>query len=147
VAELTLSIPVSGLRVSTDPLEDAILLGLDGTGDDTLMVKKSDPEISGMWFGPRLGRRDRRSADEMQDDLEVVEVLRETPWALVPVKGINSHLRYPLDRRLGGPQNRSRRGGEEKNSQPPPGIEFASRNKPYNLHSLYLNSFSYIHLR
>jgi hypothetical protein len=28
---------------------------------------------------------------------------------------------YPLDRRLGGPQNRSGRGGEEKNSQPPAG--------------------------
>jgi hypothetical protein len=30
---------------------------------------------------------------------------------------------YPLDRRLGGPQSRYGRGGEEKNSQPPPGIE------------------------
>jgi hypothetical protein len=30
---------------------------------------------------------------------------------------------YPLDRKLGGPQSRSGRGGEEKNSQPPPGIE------------------------
>jgi len=28
---------------------------------------------------------------------------------------------YPLDRRLGGPQNRSGHGGEEKNSQPLPG--------------------------
>jgi hypothetical protein len=28
-----------------------------------------------------------------------------------------------LDRRLGGPQNRSGRGGEDKNSKPPPGIE------------------------
>jgi len=28
-----------------------------------------------------------------------------------------------LDRRLGGPKNRSRRGGEEKNSQPLPGLE------------------------
>jgi len=28
-----------------------------------------------------------------------------------------------LDRRLGGPQRRSCRGGEEKNSQLPPGIE------------------------
>jgi hypothetical protein len=28
-------------------------------------------------------------------------------------------LWYPLDRRLGGPQSRSGRGGEEKNSQPP----------------------------
>jgi hypothetical protein len=31
--------------------------------------------------------------------------------------------RYPLDRRLGGPQSRSGRGGEEINSQPPPAIE------------------------
>jgi hypothetical protein len=30
---------------------------------------------------------------------------------------------FPLDRRLGGPQSRSGRGGEGKNSQPPPGIE------------------------
>jgi hypothetical protein len=31
--------------------------------------------------------------------------------------------RYPLDRSLGGPQNRSGRGGDEKNPQSPPGIE------------------------
>jgi hypothetical protein len=31
--------------------------------------------------------------------------------------------RYPTDRRLGGPQSRSGRGSEEKNSQLPPGIE------------------------
>jgi hypothetical protein len=30
---------------------------------------------------------------------------------------------YPLDRRLGEPQSRSVRGGEEKNSQPQLGIE------------------------
>jgi hypothetical protein len=30
---------------------------------------------------------------------------------------------YPLNWRLGGPQSRSGRGGEEKDSQPPPGIE------------------------
>jgi hypothetical protein len=30
---------------------------------------------------------------------------------------------YPLDRRLGGPQNRSGHDGEEKNSHAPPGIE------------------------
>jgi hypothetical protein len=30
---------------------------------------------------------------------------------------------YPLSRRLSGLQRRSGRGGEEKNSQPPPGIE------------------------
>jgi hypothetical protein len=33
---------------------------------------------------------------------------------------------YPLAKRLGGTQSRSGRGGEEKNPQPPPGIE------PYN---------------
>jgi hypothetical protein len=33
---------------------------------------------------------------------------------------------YPLDRRLDEPQSRSGDGGEEKNFQPPPGIE------PYN---------------
>jgi hypothetical protein len=31
--------------------------------------------------------------------------------------------RYPLDRRLGGPQSLSGRGGEEKNSKPLSGIE------------------------
>jgi hypothetical protein len=41
------------------------------------------------------------------------------PAALLPRKNIW----YPLDRRLGGTQSRSGRGGEEKNSQPPPGIE------------------------
>jgi hypothetical protein len=30
---------------------------------------------------------------------------------------------YPLDRRLGGPQSRYGRGGEEKNSQPQPRLE------------------------
>jgi hypothetical protein len=30
---------------------------------------------------------------------------------------------YSLDRRLGGPQSRSERGGDEKNSQPLPGLD------------------------
>jgi hypothetical protein len=42
------------------------------------------------------------------------------PAALPPGKAPSW---YPLDRKLGGPQNRSGRGGEEKNSQPPPEIE------------------------
>jgi hypothetical protein len=41
------------------------------------------------------------------------------PAALLPGK----NPRYPLDRRLGEPQSRFRHGGEEKNSQPPSGIE------------------------
>jgi hypothetical protein len=46
-------------------------------------------------------------------------VVSFTPRQLYP-QGKNR--RYPLDR-LGGPQSRSGRGGEEQNSQPPPGIE------------------------
>jgi hypothetical protein len=42
-----------------------------------------------------------------------------SPVALTPEK----EPWYPLDRRLGEPQSRSGRGGEEKNFQPPPGIE------------------------
>jgi hypothetical protein len=33
--------------------------------------------------------------------------------------------RYALDKRMGGPQSRSGRGGEEKNSQPLPELEYA----------------------
>jgi hypothetical protein len=49
---------------------------------------------------------------EMSGQLHALAVLlpEKEPW-------------YPLDRRLDGPQSRSGRGGEEKNSQPPPGIE------------------------
>jgi hypothetical protein len=47
-------------------------------------------------------------------------VVSSTPRHLYP-KGKSPW--DPLDRRLGGPQSRSGCGGEEKNSQPPPGIE------------------------
>jgi len=42
------------------------------------------------------------------------------PWPLHP-QGKSPW--YPMDRRLGGPQSHSGHGGEEKNSQPLPGIE------------------------
>jgi hypothetical protein len=45
--------------------------------------------------------------------------------------------RYPLDRRLGGPQSRSGRGGEEKNSQPPQGIELQNPDRPAHSPALY----------
>ncbi|XP_069680408.1 PBAN-type neuropeptides-like [Periplaneta americana] len=86
----------SSLFRDNDPFEDAILLGLDGTGEG-LVVKRSESEVPGMWFGPRLGRREKRSADEAQEDSdgskveEIVELLRETPWALVPLKGGKRH--------------------------------------------------------
>jgi hypothetical protein len=44
---------------------------------------------------------------------------------------------YPLDRRLGGPQSRSGRGGEEKNSQSPQGIEPPNPDRPAHSQSLY----------
>jgi hypothetical protein len=47
-------------------------------------------------------------------------VVSSTPRPSLPQ---GKSLRYPLDRRLSGPQSRSGRGGEEKNSQPPLGIE------------------------
>jgi hypothetical protein len=39
-------------------------------------------------------------------------------------------FRYPLDRRLGGPQSPSGHGDEEKNSQPLQGIEPCNPNHP-----------------
>jgi hypothetical protein len=47
-------------------------------------------------------------------------VVNFTPRPLYPQ---GKSLWYPLDRRLGGPQSRSGRGGEEKISQTLPGIE------------------------
>jgi hypothetical protein len=44
-------------------------------------------------------------------------VVSYTPWPLYP-QGKSPW--YPFDRRLGGPQSRSGRSGEEKNYQPPP---------------------------
>jgi hypothetical protein len=97
---------VSGFRLSADPLEDAILLGIEGAADEPLMVKRGDPEVTSMWFGPRLGRRDKRSLDEMLLDEvadnkveEVLELLKDTPWALVPLKSRCILMQY----KHGGP--------------------------------------------
>jgi hypothetical protein len=48
---------------------------------------------------------------------------------------------YPLDRRLGGPQSRSGRGDEAKNSQPPPGIEPLNPDRPARSPALYRLSY------
>jgi hypothetical protein len=45
---------------------------------------------------------------------------REVSFTSRPLYPQGKSLWYPLDRRLRGTQNRSGRGGEEKNSQPPP---------------------------
>jgi hypothetical protein len=48
---------------------------------------------------------------------------------------------YPLDRRLGGSQSRSERGGEERNSQLLPGLEPPIIEPVLFLVSLYPHSF------
>jgi hypothetical protein len=48
---------------------------------------------------------------------------------------------YPLDRRLGGHQRRSGRGGEEKNYQPPSGIEPWNPDSPARGPALYRLSY------
>jgi hypothetical protein len=53
---------------------------------------------------------------------------RKSPW-------------YPLDRRLGRPQSRSGRGGEEKNSQSSPGIEPHNPDRPARSPALYRLSY------
>jgi hypothetical protein len=47
-------------------------------------------------------------------------VVSYTPWTLYS-QGKSPW--YPLDRRLGGPKSRFGNGGEDKNSQPLPGLE------------------------
>jgi hypothetical protein len=59
------------------------------------------------------------------------------PAALPPGK----RCRYQLDRKLGGPQNRSGQGAEEKNSQPPPGNESPTNDRPARSQSLYRLSY------
>jgi hypothetical protein len=49
--------------------------------------------------------------------------------------------RYPLDRRPGGSQIFSGRGGEETNFQPPLGIELPNSDRPARSQSLYRLSY------
>jgi hypothetical protein len=48
---------------------------------------------------------------------------------------------YLLNRRLGGPQSRFGRDGEEKNSQPPPGIEPQNSDRPARSPALHRLSY------
>jgi hypothetical protein len=65
-------------------------------------------------------------------------VISFTPRPLYP-QGKNHWC--PLDRRLSGPQNRSGRGGEEKNSQIAPGIEPYNPDRPARIPALYQLSY------
>jgi hypothetical protein len=62
-------------------------------------------------------------------------------FTLRPVYPQGKSPSYPLDGRLGEPPNSSRRGGEEKNSQPPPGIEPQNPNRPARSPTLYRLSY------
>jgi hypothetical protein len=55
----------------------------------------------------------------------------------MPLYPQGKHHRYPQDKRLGGPQCRSGRGSEEKNSQPLPGIELQNPENPARSPALY----------
>jgi hypothetical protein len=60
----------------------------------------------------------------MSGDIHPLPQYAFMAWCLVKAQGqLYLFLPYPLDRRLGGPQSRSGRSGEEKNSQPLPGLE------------------------
>jgi hypothetical protein len=63
---------------------------------------------------------------------------RHAPSALCP-RGKDSQ--YPLDRRLGGPQSRSRHRGWRKNYFPLPGIEPRSPSRPVRNQTLYWLSY------
>jgi hypothetical protein len=56
-------------------------------------------------------------------------------------------LPVPIDRTLGGLQRQSGHGGEEKNSQPQPGIEPLSSDRPARSQSLYRLSYGFIFIR
>jgi hypothetical protein len=63
---------------------------------------------------------------------------RHAPAALYP-RGKDP--RYPLYRRLGGPQSRSGHWGYRKNPLPPPGIEPRSPGRPARSQTLYCLSY------
>jgi hypothetical protein len=63
---------------------------------------------------------------------------RHAPAALYP-RG--KKPRYPLDRRLGGPQSRSGRRGQKKSPLPLLGIESRSPDRPARSQTLYCLSY------
>lgn len=63
--------------------------------------KRTVQSSAGTWFGPRLGRRQRRSV-AMEEDLgaELADVLQGAAWALVPLNGTISLLLSRFSNRL-----------------------------------------------
>jgi hypothetical protein len=67
-----------------------------------------------------LGEWSYSSTHSLTSALDVGEWSASYPGRFTPRETVPCYL---LDRRLSRPQSRSGHGGEEKNSQPPPGIE------------------------
>jgi len=70
----------------------------------------------------------------------LTSVLGGDEWSASRLGSLIPHgksSQYPLKRRLGGPQGQPGRGGEEKNSQPTPGIEPYNPDRPSRSPVLY----------
>ena len=75
-----------------DPMPENMVEGLDVVSPDDAMslIKRKY-----LWFGPRLGRKkrtlpvqdDESQFDRNSNDESVIEFIKESPWALVPLKG------------------------------------------------------------
>ncbi|CAG2069069.1 unnamed protein product, partial [Timema podura] len=94
-----------GRLSDAEALEDAIVLS---NYRGTLHKRGSKPQQAGLWFGPRLGRRDRRSPSDDLDEIEagagegaLIELLREAPWAIVPLRGGSKRQTVNYTPRLG----------------------------------------------
>lgn len=71
-------------------MADIFSEGNDMSPDDSITFIKRKY----LWFGPRLGRKKRTATydgqvDKTLDDETIAEVIRESPWALVPIRGNN----------------------------------------------------------
>jgi hypothetical protein len=78
----------------------AFPMEMNSPSDDGDVEKRGqNPNAGGMWFGPRLGRRKKRSVDsssplesssehrETLDTKTLLKILHNFNWAIVPVKG------------------------------------------------------------
>jgi hypothetical protein len=97
------------------------------------------------WTINKKGYRSNRSWPTlMYDYIIFLKELMKTKSTLVRIAGRRPRIEHGTLQtqssgasRLGGPQSRSRRGVEEKNSQPPPEIEPLSSDRPARSQSLY----------
>jgi hypothetical protein len=85
-----------------------------------------------------LGEWRYSSTHSLTSALDADEWSASRPSCFIP---IGKSPWYPLDRRLGGSQSRSGRGGEEKNYHPPPEEEPYNPDRPASIPALYRLSY------